>query len=321
MKVVTLTTLKKFREKLKNDSKDFMPIGSIIPYTGNTIPDNYLLCDGSEISRSQYSGLFDVIGTSFGEGDGSTTFNLPKLDGKTLIGKDSTDTDFDAIGKEYGEKEHVLTLDEMPSHKHLVKYANYTAASLPSGTNTEYTNIRNTLAEKSTENAGGSQAHNNIQPSLVVNYIIKAFNSSGLLAQVINTKSTSNTDTYSCNYINDNIIDKYSFDEVKTNKTWIDGKPIYRKVFEYTNLPAGGTTREIETGITNIGIVTNMEGIGDFNGYFRPISRVSYNNTNEQVSYWYVKSSNKLMIHAGDNTGANYCYTKLYIIMKYTKID
>lgn len=68
MKVVTSVALKKFKENLKNDFKDFMPIGSIIPYTDNTIPDNYLLCDGSEISRSQYPGLFNVIGTSFGEG-------------------------------------------------------------------------------------------------------------------------------------------------------------------------------------------------------------------------------------------------------------
>lgn len=319
MKVVTSVALKKFKENLKNDSKDFMPIGSIIPYTGNTIPDNYLLCDGSEISRSQYPGLFNVIGTSFGEGDGINTFNLPKLDGKTLIGKDSTDTDFDAVGKEYGEKEHKLTINEMPAHNHTLNFnASYRTSEIASGA------MRAVLSAGKDAacilSTGGSQAHNNMQPSLVVNYIIKAFNSSNLSAQVINTKSTSNTDTYSCNYINDNIIDKYSFDEVKTNKTWIDGKPIYRKVFEYTNLPAGGS-REIETNISNIDNVIGMEGIGDFNGYFRPISRVSYNNTNEQVSFWYVKSTNKIIICTGDNTGAKYCYTKLYIIMEYTKTD
>lgn len=112
--------------------------------------------------------------------------------------------------------------------------------------------------------------------------------------------------------------DDYSTEETLTGKHWIDGKPIYRKVFEYTNLPAGGT-REIEANISNIGNVIGMEGIGEFSGYFRPINTVSCNNVNEQVSFWYVKSTNKIIIKAGINTGANYCYTKLHIIMEYTK--
>lgn len=54
-----------------------MPVGSIIPYAGSTAPTGYLLCDGSAISRSTYSSLFSVIGTTYGPGDGNTTFNLP----------------------------------------------------------------------------------------------------------------------------------------------------------------------------------------------------------------------------------------------------
>ncbi len=62
-----------------------MPVGSIIPYAGTTIPDGYLLCDGSAISRTTYSALFTAIGTTYGEGDGNSTFNIPSVnDGKWL---------------------------------------------------------------------------------------------------------------------------------------------------------------------------------------------------------------------------------------------
>lgn len=54
-----------------------MPTGSIIPYAGSMAPAGYLLCDGSAISRSTYSALFAIIGTTYGEGDGNSTFNIP----------------------------------------------------------------------------------------------------------------------------------------------------------------------------------------------------------------------------------------------------
>lgn len=54
-----------------------VPSGALMPYAGSTAPTGYLLCDGSAISRTTYASLFTAIGTSFGAGDGSTTFNLP----------------------------------------------------------------------------------------------------------------------------------------------------------------------------------------------------------------------------------------------------
>lgn len=57
------------------------PIGTIIMHGGSSAPDNYLLCDGSAISRSTYSGLFGIIGTTYGAGDTTTTFNLPNYQG------------------------------------------------------------------------------------------------------------------------------------------------------------------------------------------------------------------------------------------------
>ena len=59
---------------------EVLPTGTIVPYAGATAPDGFLLCDGSAVSRTTYSALFSVIGTTYGEGDGNSTFNLPDLD-------------------------------------------------------------------------------------------------------------------------------------------------------------------------------------------------------------------------------------------------
>lgn len=63
----------------KGDNGDDATIGSVIMFAGSTIPDNWLICNGQEISRSLYSDLFNVIGTMYGAGDGTTTFNVPEL--------------------------------------------------------------------------------------------------------------------------------------------------------------------------------------------------------------------------------------------------
>ena len=66
-----------------------VPIGTIIPFAGNSIPQGYLLCDGSAISRTDYASLFAVIGTIYGAGDGNSTFNLPNMDRRTISGAGS----------------------------------------------------------------------------------------------------------------------------------------------------------------------------------------------------------------------------------------
>ena len=63
-----------------------VPSGAVIPFAGSTAPQGYLLCDGREVSRADYPYLFDVIGTTYGRGDGSTTFNLPNLQDRFVQG-------------------------------------------------------------------------------------------------------------------------------------------------------------------------------------------------------------------------------------------
>ena len=177
---------------------DTLPIGSITAYGKETAPANWLICDGSAVSRSAYADLFAVIGTKYGEGDGSTTFNLPNLKGRVPVGLDSSDTDFNTIGKTGGEKTHQLTINEMPSHNHpgIFRYTNQTGnyARLYLGSDGTKLDDEGKI--------GGDQPHNNLQPYEVNNFIIKAFQSAGVVAEVVNAQTESDTNVYSCNYIN-----------------------------------------------------------------------------------------------------------------------
>lgn len=144
------------------------PVGSIMIYAGDTAPSGWLICDGSEVSRTTYANLFNAIGIAYGNGDGSTTFNLPNLKGRIPVGQDTSDTDLQTIGTPGGEKTHQLTINEMPSHHHNT-YGLYT--NIGSGSNAN-TWLAWSGGNAWVQNAGGDQAHNNMQPYVVMNYII-----------------------------------------------------------------------------------------------------------------------------------------------------
>lgn len=95
-----------------------VPTGTIAPYGGAAAPAGWRLCDGSAVSRSTFSALFAIIGTSFGTGDGSSTFNLPNLRGNVLTGLDAGQTEFNARGKTGGSKSHQLSIANLPAHDH-----------------------------------------------------------------------------------------------------------------------------------------------------------------------------------------------------------
>lgn len=91
-----------------------MAPGLIYMFGGSVAPSGFLICDGSSISRSTYADLFSAIGTTYGAGDGSTTFNLPDMSGRVPIGV-SLDI---ALGDVGGEETHTLLTNELPSHSH-----------------------------------------------------------------------------------------------------------------------------------------------------------------------------------------------------------
>ena len=143
--------------------------GSITMYAGANAPDGWLICDGSAVSRTDYADLFNIIGITYGSGDGSTTFNIPNLKGRVPVGLDSSDTSFDTLGETGGEKTHTLTIDEMPSHDHST---GGTYLGNGSGSSTA-TWLSWGAGSAKVQATGGSQPHNILQPYIVMNYIIR----------------------------------------------------------------------------------------------------------------------------------------------------
>lgn len=153
---------------------DSVQPGTIHEYAGATAPAGYLMADGSAVSRTTYARLFAVIGTTFGVGDGSTTFNLPNRKGRVGVGRDSGQTEFDTLGETGGAKTHTLTTGEMPAHTHVVyAYANYDDLNFTGNSGRLQASDAVTPYDQNTSSAGGGGAHNNLQPYLVLNYIIK----------------------------------------------------------------------------------------------------------------------------------------------------
>lgn len=145
----------------------WMPTGVVVPYAGKTAPSGWLLCQGQAVSRSTYSALFAVIGTTFGSGDGSTTFNLPDLRGRVAVGV-ASDANF--LGTTAGEKVVTLSIDQIPTHSHQYSFRDIVSATAQSGSSYGIPSKTNRYDASST---GGGQSHNNIQPSLYLNYLVK----------------------------------------------------------------------------------------------------------------------------------------------------
>jgi microcystin-dependent protein len=94
------------------------PAGVVSAFAGAAAPTGYLLCDGAAVSRATYSTLFATLGTTYGAGDGSTTFNLPDLDGRVPVGRDAAQPVFAALNNRGGEITHTLTVAELAGHTH-----------------------------------------------------------------------------------------------------------------------------------------------------------------------------------------------------------
>jgi microcystin-dependent protein len=157
------------------------PAGMVAPYAGTTEPSGWLFCYGQAVSRATYADLFTAISTTYGVGDGSTTFNLPDLRGRVVAGQDdmggvsanrltnqSGGLNGDTLGATGGAETHTLTTAEMPAHTHSV--TTYSSA----GGNTGIQRYSGSSGSgQDTTSAGSGGAHNNVQPTIILNYIIK----------------------------------------------------------------------------------------------------------------------------------------------------
>jgi len=173
-------------------------VGTIMPWSDSSLPTGYLECDGSEVSRSTYSALFAVIGTTYGAGNGSTTFTLPDLQDNVPVGKSGTKAlattgganTVESTGNVGGSTANAtLSTSQLASHSHNLTRSN---PSSPQESNPFFGQIpRNnggqnpfsTISSTDTGSGGGHQ-HNMsatftgdstsvIQPYLTLIYIIK----------------------------------------------------------------------------------------------------------------------------------------------------
>lgn len=155
--------------------------GDIKETARTTAPDGWLMCDGSVKNRADYPVLFQAIGTTYNTGgETNAQFRLPSRQGRVGVGRDATQTEFDTLGELGGAKTHTLTAAEMPAHTHrLGAYASGVEASgygLAGGGGfggRPWVDAPSAPARTSTEGAGGGGAHNNLQPYVVLNYLIK----------------------------------------------------------------------------------------------------------------------------------------------------
>lgn len=153
-----------------------VPTASVLPFAGSVVPQGYLLCDGAEVSATDYANLFAQIGTTYGEASEEGLFKLPDLRGRVPVGAGLGDGLTDRVlGTVDGEENHQLTIGEMPRHEHawensfysLVRVSTSGGESIGSGSE-DYSNLRSTGSFQ-----GGDLPHNNMQPFVVLNYIIK----------------------------------------------------------------------------------------------------------------------------------------------------
>lgn len=186
-----------------------IPIGGIVDYAGSSAPNSsWLFCYGQAVSRTTYATLFARLGTTYGAGNGSTTFNLPDCRGRVRAGKDdmggtsanrltnqSGGLDGDTLGATGGAETHTLTEAQLAAHDHDAgELAASTTINGQSGrlvgtstlsftggaSNSTPTNSASlaltatTTISGSTADAGSGSAHNNVQPTIIFNTMIRA---------------------------------------------------------------------------------------------------------------------------------------------------
>ena len=168
-----------------------IPTATIVPWSDSAVPSGFLECNGSAVSRSTYAALFAIIGTTYGSGDGSTTFNVPDLQDNVPVGKSNnkalastgganTVASSGSVGGSTANA--TLSTAQLASHSHSTKASNTGLLTQSQGGNTSpaYTNSQNT------GDAGSGQAHSHnmsanftgnatsvLQPYLTIIYLIK----------------------------------------------------------------------------------------------------------------------------------------------------
>jgi len=141
-----------------------VPVGTMMVYAGATVPAGWLKADGAALSRTTYAALFAALGTVYGAGDGSTTFNLPDMDDRVVVGSGFSYT----RGQQGGAATVTLSAAQMPSHTHSAGVGT-AAVTVASGTGASVSNA----TAATTGSTGSGSAHENMPPFVAMPMIIR----------------------------------------------------------------------------------------------------------------------------------------------------
>lgn len=177
------TTLIKLAQDVIDAMDRLVPIGTIMEFPGSSgVPNIWLECNGSAVSRTTYVTLFARIGVTYGSGDGSTTFNLPDRRGRIGAGIGSDNSTGGRItvatassitlGGTFGAETHTLDITQIPEHNHSVNVSE--SLGIFGNTALRIANQSAAQAFPYIANAGGGLPHNNVQPSIFMRYYIRA---------------------------------------------------------------------------------------------------------------------------------------------------
>lgn len=160
-----------------------VPVGAVFAWVGVQVPENYFLCDGRKVNKSQYPQLYSVCRNLYGPEEGGN-FVLPNLQGMVLVGRDETNSVFRNLNNKGGEITHTLTVAEMPAHEHKLgnpSVANWGdmgiwGSNVSGGTqwNIASGTAGGSMGELKAQPVGANNPHNNMPPYTVLNYIIRA---------------------------------------------------------------------------------------------------------------------------------------------------
>jgi microcystin-dependent protein len=161
-----------------NDGAGAVPVGSLLLWATSTAPSGWLLCNGAAVSRTLYAALFAVIGTTWGVGDGTTTFNVPNTAGRVVRGVNGTYTQASTGGLDAV----TITANNLPQHVHQqVAGGNIniiSSGSTPVQGNTDNVSSANTISGRTLLDDGSAVTANTavsiVNPYIAINYIIKS---------------------------------------------------------------------------------------------------------------------------------------------------
>lgn len=301
------------------------PLGTILSFGGTTAPDGWELCHGQLLSRTEYADLFAVIGTNFGAGDGSTTFKLPDLRGEFLRGAGTNSHTNQGDGSTIGDHQDATEVPTFITRHNSANSNTFVSYTYNNTTNNAPSNIDKSVPLPAANGVGTNNIITGSDYSTTVASIRFSTRPTNTSVEFIIKVKKTDVPIDLMSSIKDMAKDVYSTGEVKTNKVWIDGKPIYRKVIQDTTPATGNNTFGTNNNNKTIQMGTTCDNIIDIRGYVKYTNDVNgmidvQTSDAQWVSVWGRNKNHSTMPNSlGVACGTSSVSLPITLIVEYTK--